>query len=91
MKDRDAIREEFTSDDIAISGPFRNGLGTYSCNIDTSLLVSSFHTYSMQIDGVECGNNFSGISIVVYDNDEKAIIDKVTVNTSVEEKQIVRY
>ena len=91
IKDSGNIQETFTTDDISLSGPFRNGLGRYSCNIDTSLMVSSFHTYSMQIDGVECGNNFSGISIVVYDNDEKTIIDKVNVNTSVEEKQMIRY
>ena len=91
INDKGNIREEFTDEDFAITGSFRKGYGKYSCTVDTSLMVSAFHTYSMQIDGVDCGNNFPGINIVVYDNEEKTIIDKVNVNTATEELRIIRY
>ncbi|MBP5565342.1 MAG: hypothetical protein J6X45_06450 [Lachnospiraceae bacterium] len=91
VNDKTNMREELTGEDFAITGAFRKGLGRYSCTVDTSLMVPDFHTYSMQIDGVECGNNFPGINIVVYDNEEKTIIEKVNVNSRVEVNSMTRY
>ena len=78
-------------DDFAFSGTMRNVLARYYVAIGTSIIVSDYQTYSMEIAGVQCGNQWDGINIVVYDNDLKKIIDKVNVDTAIKEKTMKRY
>ena len=87
----DSVMEKMTSDDLTILGSVRDGKMIYGFLIDTSVMVPQYHKYSMTIDGYECGNKNDGINIVVYDNDYKMIVDKVNINTALEEKTMTRY
>lgn len=87
----DSIIEKMTSEDIAFSGTIRNGKMIYNFLIDTTNMLPNYQKFSMVINGTECGNQNTGIDIVVYDSDFKQIIDKVNINTTVEEKTMTRY
>lgn len=82
VKDGTKVREELTEQDLNLSGSIRDGKTIYRFCIDTSLMIPDSHTYSLTIDGTECGNRNEGINIIVYDNEQKAIIDSVNVNTN---------
>lgn len=87
----DTIKEDLTDEDINITGSVRDGRTLYSYTIDTSVMMPEFWTYSMKVDGNECGNRGNGLNIVVYDNDLKCIIDKVNIDLSSEGRAITRY
>ena len=87
----DCVIEKLTNEDIAFSGTVRDGKTIYSFMIDTSVMLSNYRKYSMIVNGTECGNQNTGINIVVYDRDLKTIIDKVNINLTTEEKTITRY
>ena len=91
VKDGDTVTEQITNQDLAFSGAFRNGLSNYSFCVDTSIMIPESQTYSMQIDGTECGRRADGIQIVVYDNDLKTIVTKVTINTNDQEVPMTHY
>ena len=91
VKDSDGIAENLSEDDIYLSGSIRGGLTTYSFRVDTSFVHTGYHTYSMKVDGIECGNQNPGLDIVVYDNDLKSIVEKVNINTNTPELSITRY
>ena len=83
--------EKVTNEDLAFSGSTRDGKVIYSFTIDTSVMMQSNQTFSMVIDGKECGNQSVGMDIVVYDHDFKMIVDKVNINTDTKEKTMTRY
>lgn len=87
----DSIIEKMTSEDIAFSGTIRNGKMIYNFLIDTTNMLPNYQKFSMVINGTECGNQNTGIDIVIYDSEFKQIIDKVNINTTVEEKTMTRY
>lgn len=91
VKDSSGITERLTEKDLNFSGSIRGGLTTYSFKIDTSVMITNYQTYSMMINGVQCGNKNAGLNIVIYDNDLKCIIEKVNLNTNVPELTITRY
>lgn len=91
VRDVDGITEKITKGDFTCSGPLRKGYATYSCRIDATNMLQEGRIYSMVIAGTECGNQNAGLDIVVYDNDLKIIVDKVNVNTTVEELTMSRY
>lgn len=81
VKDSSGIIEELSVNDISFSGSIRGGLTTYSFNIDTSVMLTGYQTYSMIVNGTQCGNQNAGLNIIIYDNDLKNIVDKVNFNT----------
>ena len=91
VADRDGVTENLSSEDVSLSGAFREGLAAYRYVIDTTAMLPSSQKFSLNIDGTECGNQNPGINIVVYDYEEKRIIDKINVNTTVEERTVTRY
>ena len=80
-----------TDEDIAFSGTVRDGKMIYNFLIDTSVMMPNYQKFSMVVNGIECGNQNAGIDIVVYDSDFKQIVDKVNINTTIEEKTMTRY
>lgn len=91
IKDNGIIDERLTKDDFSFKGSIRNGAVIYSYTINTEMMIKQYNTYSMKIDGIECGNQDEGITIVVYDNDFKCIVDNVNINTNSEELTLSRY
>lgn len=91
VKDSDGIMEKLSVEDMNFSASIRDGLAIYSFTIDTSVILPAHHTYSMKIQGVECGNQNAGLNIVVYDNELKSIVEKVNINTNVPELTMKRY
>ena len=85
------IIEKMTDEDIAFSGNARNGKMTYHFLIDTSIMIPMYQKYSMVIDDMECGSQNAGIDIVVYDSEFKQIIDRVNINTTIEERTLTRF
>lgn len=91
VKDSGNITERMSEGNIVFSGSIRDGLTVYDFNINTSVMYVDYQTFSMIVDGVECGNQSVGLNIVVYDNKLKMIIDKVNFNTNVAELIAMRY
>jgi len=91
VKDGKTVSEMLTKEDVLEKNSIRNGMVVYSININTQTMTEGSHVYSLNIGGTECGNKNEGINIIVYDNDIKCIIDKVNINTSVEENTFSRY
>lgn len=91
VKNEGEVIEKITNENIGITGSLRNGSEQYSITINTDVMIDSGRTYSMIIAGQECGNKSNGINIVVYDNDLQCIVDKVNIDTSVEERTFSRY
>lgn len=91
VKDISGVIEKLTKSDVDFNGSIRDGAVIYSCTINTKAMIEKGYTYSLKIGGAECGNSNAGINIVVYDNDFKCIIDKININTSIEELTISRY
>ncbi len=91
VKSSGNIKEELTSENTKFEGSVRDGLTTYSYVVDTSAMIPKGHKYSLVIGGVECGSTMPGLNIIVYDEEQKAIIDKVNFNTSVSECTATRY
>ena len=89
--ERDGVTEKLSSEDVSLTGAFREGLATYRYVIDTTVMRPSYQKFSLNIDGTECGNQNPGMNIVVYDYEEKRIIDRINVNTTVEERTVTRY
>ena len=87
----DSVIEKMTDEDIAFSGTVRDGKMIYNFLIDTSVMMPNYQKFSMVVNGIECGNQNAGIDIVVYDSDFKQIVDKVNINTTIEEKTMTRY
>ncbi len=87
----DTVREDLSSEDVGFSGSVRDGKTIYSFMIDTSVMMPEFWTYSMKVDGNECGRPDQGLNIVVYDNDLKRIIDKVNIDLTGENRNLTRY
>ncbi|MBP3195622.1 MAG: hypothetical protein J6N21_01265, partial [Butyrivibrio sp.] len=90
-KSPSGISEELTAENIKSSGSVRNGLTPYTFTIDTSAMIPRGHTYSLNISGTECGSASPGLNFIVYDDEQKMIIDKVNFNTSVAELTATRY
>ena len=88
VKDSSSITEKLLGDNISFSGTVRGGLTTYSFNID---IFTGYQTYSMIVDGTQCGNQNDGLNIIIYDNDLKNIVDKVNFNTNDAELTATRY
>ncbi len=82
--------EKCVSEDLDFSGSIRNGVVQYRFTIDTKKMTQKGHKYSMVVNGTECGNTKAGLDIVVYDNEYKKIIDKVNIDTTVEERTFTR-
>lgn len=91
VKDSSGITEKLSNDDVSFSGSIRGGLTIYSFIINTSVMLKPYQTYSMIVNGDECGNQKDGLNIVIYDNDLKNIIDKVNINTNDAELTVTRY
>ena len=91
VKSSGNITEELTSENIKFDGSVRDGLTTYSYVVDTSAMIPRGHKYSLVISGVECGNASPGLNFIVYDDEQKMIVDKVNFNTSVSECNASRY
>ena len=91
VKDNNYVIEKLTKDNIIFSGSIRNGAVIYKLNVNTDAINERGHAYSMVIDGKQCGNQYDGINIVVYDNDLKCIIDKININTNSEELKMQTY
>ena len=88
---KDGIKENLSAEDVALNGAVRQGLSTYTYRIDTSAMMASSHQYSLKIDGFECGSSRPGLNIVIYDLEDRDIIDKLNIDTTVEEKPVTRY
>lgn len=91
VKDADGIIEKCTNEDFSFSGSVRGGKTIYKFAINTANMMESFQTFSMVIDGTECGERANGLNIVVYDNEQRAIIDKVKVDTTAEGCPMTHY
>ncbi len=91
VKDADGIIEKYTNKDFSFSGSVRGGKTIYNFAINTANMMESFQTFSMVIDGTECGERANGLNIVVYDNEQMAIIDKVKVDTTAEGCPMTHY
>ena len=81
--------EQLTEEDLQFSGAIRNGLTTYSFQVDTTNMVHK--TYKMMVDGTDCSGLTTGLNFVVYDNEQKQVIDRVNFNTTTEELTATRY
>lgn len=89
--DSDGIVEDLSEGNANLTGSIRGGYTLYSFIIDKSTLAEKTHTYSLKIDGQECGNKLNGLNFVVYDKDMKMVVDKVIFDTSLEDKPASRY
>lgn len=91
VKDSSGIIEKISNDNISFSGSIRDGLTIYSFNINTSVMLKEYQTYSMIVNGAECGNQKAGLNIVVYDHVHKGIVDKININTNDAALTVTRY
>lgn len=82
VKDSGSVIEELSEDDMSFSGSIRGGLTTYSFNIDTSVMLTDYQTYSVIVDGTQCSKIKTGMNIIIYDNDLKTIVDRINFNTN---------
>ncbi len=89
LKDASGFVEQLTEEDLQFSGAIRNGLTTYSFQVDTTNMVHK--TYKMMVDGTDCSGLTTGLNFVVYDNEQKQVIDRVNFNTTTEELTATRY
>ena len=91
VKDLCGVTEELTEDDISFSGSIRGGLTTYSFNIDTSVMLTDYQTYSLTVSETQCIKKNTGLNIIIYDNDLKTIVDRINFNTNDAELTATRY
>ena len=84
VKDADAVTERLTDSDLMMSGTIRSGRTIYRFTIDTKIMKKKLHIYSLTIDGITCAEKSDGLSIVVYDNDQMKVIDRVNIKTTME-------
>ena len=89
VKDSSSTIEQLTEEDLQFSGAIRNGLTSYSFVVDTANMTSK--TYKMTIDGADCSGIRTGLNFVIYDNEQKSIIDRVNFDTTSEELTATRY
>ncbi|SFT33115.1 hypothetical protein SAMN02910301_0370 [Lachnospiraceae bacterium XBD2001] len=73
------------------SGSFRDNRSVYSYQVDDTILASPNRIYSVNVDGMECGNQNNGVDIVVYDNEYHRVIDRVNIDTTVEDVALKHY
>lgn len=81
--------ERLTEEDLQFSGSIRNGLTTYSFQVDTANMTSK--TYKLTVDGSDCSGRHTGLNFVVYDNELKTVVDRVNFDTTVPELTATRY
>lgn len=91
VKDGGGVIEKLTDDDFSFSGSIRGGKTIYSFTVDTKIMLNSFQTFSMIVDGTEYGERSNGLNIVVYDNEQMAVIDKVKVDTLTKDCAMTHY
>lgn len=89
--ENDGVTEKLSFDDVALSGSIDDGSIIYNYTIDTSVALHNYHVYSLVIDGIECANRKPGLNMIIYDYDEKQFVDRVNVDTSVENLTMTRY
>lgn len=68
VKDGGKVVEKLDMEDVSLSGSVRNGIVPYQFNENAQSLL---------VGGTQYGNSNPGLSVVVYDNETKSIIDKV--------------
>lgn len=91
IRSREGIIENTSGSDVSFSGAIRGGKTTYIYNIDTSKMMDRYHTYSLTIDGVECSNETLSLHAIIFDYDEKKVVDKVDIITDSEELLMKHY
>lgn len=91
VKDGNKITEKLTSDDVSFSGSIRNGTVLYHFCMDSSYVLPENYIFSLKIDGEECVNSASGLHIIVYDNENKNIIDKICFSDGSQDKKGIHY
>lgn len=87
----DGLTEQITTDDLAFSGSIRGGLTPYHFVIDTTIMVPEGQTFSLTVDGTECGSSAPGLNLVIYDADTKSIVERVNINTTDPALPLTRY
>lgn len=89
VKDASGTVEQLTEEDLQFTGAIRNGLTTYSFKVDTTNMTSK--TYELKIGDSNCSGMTTGLNFVIYDNEQKMVIDRVNFDTTTEELTATRY
>lgn len=89
VKDAGQFVEKLTEEDVQFSGAIRGGLTTYAFTVATANMTAK--TYQLQIDEDDYSGLTEGLNIVVYDNEEKTVVDTVNFDTTTPELTATRY
>lgn len=89
VRDSAGTTERLTEEDLQFTGSIRGGLTTYAFTVDTSQMTNKI--YQLTVDGIVCSNIPTGLTIVVYDNEFKEIVDRVNFDTTTEDHTATHY
>lgn len=89
VRDSAGTTERLTEEDLQFTGSIRGGLTTYAFTVDTSQMTNKI--YQLTVDGIACSNISTGLTIVVYDNEFKEIVDRVNFDTTTEDHTATHY